>query len=145
MTATETDPAALAVRMRKDLNFTVNAIAAVLANEETAAVFRSVVEGGGEGGTRVGLQITSPTTFSYNIGPASEKLAMSVSSGPGDPNAPANQLILIGYYQGQWLGLLPEARGYLQKLPMGILVTALMQALFGTRLGPVLLIALLAL
>lgn len=87
--------------------------------------------------------MVSSTKISYNLGPIEQRLNISVSGRPGP--AATGQLNLISYNGTEWSGLLPQAAKIVKVLPVGILITALTQALFGTKAGPAMLLILLAL
>ena len=141
----DAEKAAFAEKCRSDAEFTRNAVAAVLANDETKLVFHEELSRQSQTGYPTeGMQIKSATTFSYKLKPVTERLSMSVTSGnvPGASGGGAPQMVLVGY-NGDWIGLLPEAARIIAYVPMGCIITALTQALFGTKLGVILLTALL--
>lgn len=140
---------AFAARCRADVSFTTKVLAAVLANEETKFAFRTELEKWAPANYAAeGLNVQSGTVLSYKLKPIEQRLAISVSASDGGlppgSGSGSNQLVLLGY-NGEWSGLLPQASKLLKILPLGAVITALTQAIFGTKLGPLLLTALLAL
>ncbi len=131
-------------RLSSDVQFAVNSIAAVLSNEETKAEFVSGI-------TAVaptfkipgGIEIKSYSKISYNLAPIEQRLNITMSGQPNTP--PSSYLNLVSFNGTEWGGLLTPAAQIYKVLPLGLLLTPLTQALFGTKAGPALLIILLAL
>lgn len=135
---------AFTARFTSDVQFAINAIAAALSNDETATAFKSglasvaptyVVPGG--------VEIKSYNQISYNLAPIEQRLNITAS---GSPNVPPNTYLnLVSFNGSEWGGLLPHAAKIYKALPLGLLLTPITQALFGTKAGPALLLMLLAL
>ncbi len=147
MPAAETpsiDQATFTARCASDTNFLTNAVAAVLSNQETKAAFDAEVARQSQTTyPNEGIKIESYYKFSYNLKPATQGLSFSANSGPGQQ--PSGFLPVLSFNGSEWSGLLVEAAKLVKYLPLGLITTALIQALFGTKAGPALLILLLAL
>lgn len=127
-----------------DAQFAINSIAAVLSNDETKSAFMGGISSiAPTAEVPGGMQIKSPTVFSYTLQPIEQRLSMSVSGNP--VTLPTEHFTLISYNGSEWGGFLPQAANIYKVLPVGILVTALVQALFGTKAGPAILLILLIL
>lgn len=156
-------------RCNSDAQFTQNAIAAVLTNEETTSAFKESLSSVAQGGQVLEeLEAISAgfEEFSHKLEPIEQRLAMSFS---GPPQAisvtgnsvmapPLNHLNLVSFDGkdidgllvplGELLGsaavkLLGVASNIYKILPLGILITSLTQALLGTKAGPIILMILL--
>lgn len=139
-----------AFRVNADMEFRKNAVAAVLANEITKQEFiAKLAEMGQTTHVTEGVQLISPTTISYKLKPIEDRLSISVTSGTAPPPSTGTtggggvQLTLLGY-NGDWVGLLPEAAKIIRYIPVGCVITALTHTLFGTKVGLLILAALLA-
>ena len=135
---------AFKTRCSSDVQFAINSIAAVLSNEETKSAFVSGIEAIAPTVTIPGgVEINSPYKISYKLAPIEERLNISMSGQPNLP--PSNYLNLISFNGSEWSGLLTKASQIYKAIPLGLLLTPLAHALFGTKAGPALLIMLLAL
>lgn len=149
MTEVGITPEEFAERCRTDNYFATRAVAAALSNAETNAVFNAALSQAqsGEGAAVGGIQIKSCYSISYNLTPVQQQLSMSLSSaqgGPGVPPVAPNQFTLLSY-NGEFTGLMVEAARLMRIFAPGPIITALIQALFGTKAGMPLLLILLAL
>jgi hypothetical protein len=159
----EAQLAAFADRCNKDVNFTKNAVAAVLANDELKLAFHYELSNQGQ---TVSLEAVPKDScsmkFSYRPGVINyDKPLVSFSKSKTPPNTGSQQPMqpqtqqltligtdgenIVGLLPAAWAGLMTVAAEIMKLVPLGIVITALVQTLFGTRLGPILLIVLLAL
>ncbi len=131
-------------RFNSEIQFAMNSIAAVLSNDETAAAFRSGLSAVAPT-LKIpgGVEIKSYNKISYNMAPIEQRLNLSSSGTPNVATTPC--LNLISFNGSEWGGLLPQAAKIYKVIPLGLLLTPITQALFGTKAGPALLIMLLAL
>lgn len=135
---------AFVARCTSDVQFAINSIAAVLSNDETKSAFMAGVSSiASTASIPGGVQMESPYKISYNLAPIEQRLNISVSGNPTP--TPLGHLNLLSYNGSEWGGLLPQAAKVYKVLPLGILISALTQALFGTKAGPAVLVILLAL
>lgn len=131
-------------RCSTDIHFATQAVAAVLSIDETKAAFLAGVASAAPSvDIPGGLQLISPTTMTYHLGSIQQRLNFPGLSGHGE--APTGQLNLLSYNGSEWNGLLPQAANIVRYLPMGALVSVLVQVLIGTKVGPALLLVLLLL
>ncbi len=139
------DQAVFVARCTSDVNFLTNAVAAVLSNDETKTVFNAELQR--QSATSYpteGVKLVSPTKISYNLRPvAGQYMDLGLKPSPGQQ--PSGQLTLLAYNGSEWSGLLVEAGKLVRYLPLGLITTALVQALFGTKAGAALLAVLLLL
>lgn len=132
---------AFAERCQKDVDFATKVLAAVLEYEETSAAFHAELKRLQQTTyVSTGLNWTY-SKFTYNQGSIANKPLISISNKDGLPEGcGANQTsFTLICYDGEWSGMLVEAAKLLKYLPLGLITTALIQALFGTKVGAMLL------
>ncbi|HNU06314.1 MAG TPA: hypothetical protein PKO33_01030 [Pyrinomonadaceae bacterium] len=131
-------------RFNSEIQFAINSIAAVLSNDETSAAFKSGLAAVAPTlELPSGIEMKSYNKISYKLPPIEQRLNLSVS---GTANVPTGTCLnLISFNGSEWGGLLPQASKIYKLLPLGLLLTPITQALFGTKAGPALLLLLLAL
>jgi hypothetical protein len=121
-------------RCNTDPAFLKQAVAATLADAEASPVFQQELAAAKQNAA----YYQSGNTYNRMGKSVAMQLSESLSGirSRGNPDQP-NSLTIVGY-DGDWIGLLPEAARILQYFPIGIIVSALVQALFGTKSGLVL-------
>jgi hypothetical protein len=140
------------------MNFRHQAVAAVLSNPETKTAFLEKLAYESPIACQQfkeqvkGLSISSAGggtsyKYSYYTGKsATDQLSsLSVKGRGNQASAAPGQLTLLSYNGSEWSGFLVEAGPYVKYLAPGFLVTPLVQALFGTKTGTLMLPALLLL
>lgn len=135
---------AFVTRFNSEIQFAINSIAAVLSNDETSAAFKSGLSAVAPTlDIPGGVELKSYNKISYNLAPIEQRMNLSLSGTPNVATMPF--LNLISFNGSEWGGLLPQAAKLYKVIPLGLLLTPITQALFGTKAGPALLIMLLAL